>query len=140
MKRDYFNGKGKPKSDFNGVSALYARKDGSIVWRAHIVENKKLVVVGTFPSEKEAADAYDNYVIENGIATHLNSSGKTHHMTTKDEEFIHAMSGILSSKAIAGIINRNYKAVLAYQHRHGLNISGGTDKVIVIDRRDKYEE
>lgn len=140
MTRDYFNGKGKPKSDFNGVSALYARKDGTIVWRAHIIENKKLNIIGTFPSEQEAADAYDKYVTDNGLSVPLNSSGKTVQMTTKDKEFIASMSGILSSKAIANIISREYKTVLAYQHRHGLSISGGTNKVIVIDRRGNYEE
>lgn len=139
MKRDYFRGKGKPKSDYNGVSALYMRKDGTIIWRAHIFIADKLHIIGTFTSEKEAAEAYDKYVIEHNLSKPLNKDGVSYHFSKKDKKLLRTMSGVLSVKALAKLLNKEELSVFRFLKKENLT-AGKNDTVIVIDKRDNYEE
>lgn len=139
MARDYFHGKGKPTSNYMGVSALYARKDGTIIWRAHIIlPNSKLHVIGTYESEKEAAEAYDNYIKEYKLLKPLNENEYRTQLTEEDKQFIDSMFGVISNKALADITKKTITCIKNYTK--GKEKQKGDYSVIVLDKRDKYEE
>lgn len=64
--------KDNASSKYHGVMKRIANKNKNIYWRACIKINKKVINIGNFKQEVEAAIAYDKYIIENRLLRPLN--------------------------------------------------------------------
>ena len=135
---DRFRGMKKPTSDYMGVGSLYTRKDGVTIWRAHIVLHKKLHIIGSYESEDEAAQAYDDYVIEHKLEKPLNSGSYRTHLTSENKTFIRTMYGVLSTQTLATLLQKDVRNIFKFAEKEKLKV--GQHGVIVIDKRDNYEK
>jgi len=64
------------KSGYRGVSK-HIKRNGDIKWRSRISVNNKLLSLGIYNTRKEAAIAYDTYVISNNLEHPTNILRKT---------------------------------------------------------------
>ena len=62
-----------PTSKYNGVCKTYYKYKGRVEDRWAAIVNRKRI--GTFRTEVEAAEAYDNYIIQNNLSNKINFKG-----------------------------------------------------------------
>ena len=143
---DRWKGQGKPVTKYVGVYPSLRRKDGSVLWRASAYTRcdnnnaPKIIIIGSFDDDKEAAIAYDKYVKEHNLPLPTNEEGHRRKtvLLDEDKEYIDKVAGILPTHIIAEELCVH--KTLVSEYLEGKNIGVENAVVIILDKRDAYED
>ena len=144
----------RAKTSYYGVYLHYRKDNGEERWRSHVYwyfegnSKKTLKTIGYFKTAKEAAEAYDAYVKEQGFPLPLNfdengefvkNVSTKRHLTVQEETFIAEKSPYMTVEQLSIFLDLPQHRIKDFIKRKVLKVATNQVPVVIIDKRDMYE-
>lgn len=150
-KNKYLRGVEVPQWEYVGISPTYTKVDGTVIFKA-VVSYKdvfgkfKVVHLGHFEDQLEAAHFRDQYIRDNNINAKLNFDELGNRINDRFKlgkdarRVISSLYGILNAEELAEVLGVSTLLVNKFVKDSNIEPRISRSYVVIVDNRDKYQE